>query len=678
MRNSVRNIAACTALLTLAACGGSGGGGGGRNNNPVVNYTVSATATAGGSISPMNRTVASGGTTSFTVTPDAGFGVGTVTGCSGTLTGNTFTTGAITADCTVNATFGALPAAAAVPTFTAAPIKTFNFAWADVGDATFYRLLENPDNSSGFVQVGPDVAQGTGTIDIVVPMFARLNATYILQSCNDFGCTDSSVVAVSGPLVDAIGYIKASNAEEGELYGWSVALSGDGNTLAVGTEGEDSTATGIDGDQNDNSAEFAGAVYVYSRNGTGWVQEAYIKASNTGAGDGFGHSVVLSHDGNTLALGARGEDSNATGINGDGSNDLAANAAGAVYVFTRANGTWAQEAYVKASNTGRVDRFGDSVALSASGNTLAVGASAEDSNATGVDGDQNNEFAQESGAVYVYERVGGNWSQQAYLKASNTATDDEFGASVSLSDDGNTLAVGAYFEDSNATGINGDESNNFLPSAGAVYVFVRSNDAWSQQAYDKASNTDAGDQFGYAVSLSGDGDTLAVGARIEASNAAGIDGNADDNSANAAGAVYVYTRSSMEWSQQAYVKASNPGAFYRFGVSVSLSADGNTLAVGASGEGSNAPGLNGNQTDTSLLSAGAAYVFVRNGISWSQVAYVKASNPDAQDWFGESVSLSRDGTALAVGAFEERSNATGINGDQSDNSAISSGAAYVY
>jgi hypothetical protein len=155
----------------------------------------------------------------------------------------------------------------------------------------------------------------------------------------------------------------------------------------------------------------------------------------------------------------------------------------------------------------------------------------------------------------VYTRDGaGTWSQQAYIKASNTDADDSFGRSVALS--GDTLAVGASLEDSAATGIDGDQSDNSATNAGAVYVYTRdATGVWSQQAYIKASNTDAEDEFGL-VALSGD--TLAVGAFQEASAASGIDGDQSDNNASNSGAVYVYTRDGAGvWSQQAYIKASN-------------------------------------------------------------------------------------------------------------------------
>ncbi|MCX7800604.1 MAG: FG-GAP repeat protein, partial [Fimbriimonadales bacterium] len=216
--------------------------------------------------------------------------------------------------------------------------------------------------------------------------------------------------------------------------------------------------------------------------------------------------------------------------------------------------TLAQQAYIKASNTGAGDEFGTRVALSADGNTLAVGARLEDSNATGVNGNQSNNSASDSGAVYIFTRSGSTWSQQAYIKASNTEAFDNFGYSVALSADGNTLAVGAPGEDSNATGVNGNQLDNSASASGAVYIFTRSGSTWSQQAYLKASNTEAGDGFGFSVALSGDGNTLAVGSRFEDSNATGVNGNQWDNSAINSGAVYIFTRSGITWSQQAYIK----------------------------------------------------------------------------------------------------------------------------
>ncbi|MFH0889255.1 MAG: hypothetical protein V1871_08630 [Planctomycetota bacterium] len=457
-------------------------------------------------------------------------------------------------------------------------------------------------------------------------------------------------------------YAKASNTGASDYFGNSVAISGD--TMVVGANNESSNATGINGNQSDNSATNSGAAYVFIRSGTTWTQQAYIKASNTGASDYFGNSVAISGD--TLVVGAYGESSNATGINGNQSDNSAINS-GAVYVFTRSGTTWSQQAYIKASNTGAGDLFGWNVAIS--GDTMVVGANQEDSNATGINGIQTDNTVTDSGAAYVFVRSAGVWSQQAYIKASNTGINDSFSSSVAIS--GDTFVVGAYGESSNATGINGDQTNNSASQSGAAYVFTRSGTTWSQQAYIKASNTGAGDLFGGNVAISGD--TIVVGAIWEASGTTGINSTPDDGVPDT-GAAYVFTRSGTTWSQQAYIKASNTGPGDWFGNSVAISGD--TLVVGALFERSNATGINGDQADNSATDSGAVYVFTRSGTTWSQQAYIKASNTGANDFFGNGVAIS--GGTIVVGANQEDSNATGINGNQADNSAANSGAVYVF
>ncbi|MGQ0551692.1 MAG: FG-GAP repeat protein [Planctomycetota bacterium] len=445
-------------------------------------------------------------------------------------------------------------------------------------------------------------------------------------------------------------FLQASNTGAQDRFGESVSVSG--NTVVVGASREDSNATGVDGDGSNNSSFDSGAAYVFVRSGASWSQQAYLKASNTGSGDAFGCSVSVSGD--TLVVGAKGEESSATGVNGSQANG--APDAGAAYVFVRSGVTWSQQAYLKASNTFTDDRFGGSVSIS--GDTIVVGAVFEDSNTTGVNGNQGNDSSTTAGAAYVFVRSGVTWSQQAYLKASNTGSEDAFGVSVSVSDD--TLVVGASGEDNSATGVNGGQIDNSASGAGAAYVFVRSGTMWSQQAYLKASNTSAGDIFGYSVSV--DGDTIVVGAAFEDSNATGVDGDTIDNSSQDSGAAYVFARSGANWSQQAYLKASNTDPNDRFGTSVSVAGD--TTVVGAWSEASVATGVDGDQGDNSAPQSGAVYVFVRGGANWSQAAYVKASNTGTADRFGESVSLS--GEVVVAGAYDE------------DTGGFTSGAAYVF
>jgi hypothetical protein len=249
------------------------------------------------------------------------------------------------------------------------------------------------------------------------------------------------------------------------------------------------------------------------------------------------------------------------------------------------------------------------------------------------------------------------------VTASNAETGDYFGYAIALSADGTTLAVGAYLEDDAAQGITSvtyTTVNNGAADSGAVYLFTSS--SWTQQAYIKASNTAAGDYFGRSVSLSQDGSVLAVGATVQGGTG---------------GAVYLFSDNGG-WQEDTYFKAANTGSGDQFGISVSLSADGSVLAVGAHGEDSSAVGINGDDTINTETTAGAAYLFNNSSGSWVQQAYIKAPNTNLGDYFSWPLALASDGNMLAVGAYKEKSNATGINGDQTDNSASSAGAVYLY
>ncbi|THJ22406.1 MAG: integrin [Nitrospira sp. CG24D] len=527
------------------------------------------------------------------------------------------------------------------------PSTAFKFVWNGVAGATSYQLFEDPTGNGIFTQVGGDLA-GTSYFHSV-SLWQRVNAQYFVQACNTWGCTPSTNLPVNNLITSSIGYVKASTTGTGDFFGVAVALSNDGNTLAIGANSEDSVATD------------SGAAYIFKRSDGAWTQQAYLKASNPGPGDLFGVAIALSGDGNTVAVGAYHEDSAADGINSNESDDNAPDA-GAAYVFTPTAGIWTQQAYIKASNSDAGDVFGVSVALSNDGNILVVGGYREDSNATGIGGDEVNNNAVDSGAAYVFTRSGVTWSQQAYLKASNTDAGDHFGSWLSLSGDGATLGIGARFEDSDGSAA----TDNSAIDSGAAYVFTRSGTVWGQQAYLKASNTGAGDLFGAMATLSNDGNTLAVGARQEASNATGINGNQTDNSAPDAGAVYVFTRSGVVWTQEVYLKSSNNEAGDWFGVRVALSNDGNTLAVGAQNEGSGAIGFGGNELDNSAPNAGAVYVYRRSSGVWTQSTYLKSSNTGTGHLFGSWVALSADGSTLAVGAQEE----DGGNAD--------AGAVYIY
>ena len=560
--------------------------------------------------------------------------------------------------------------------------KTFRFTWSDVSDATYYQLMENPDGASGFTQVGSDVAQGTRVANHIVPLHSRVTAQYILKSCNSFGCTNSATLSVSGNMVNSISYLKASNTELNDWFGDVLDLSTDGNTLVVSAPREDSGAQTINGSETDNTAADAGAVYVFTKSNNVWQQEAYIKPDNTGAGDHFGSSISLSGDGKTLVVGAEKESSNATGIDGDGTNDLAVNS-GAVYVFYKSTTSWVQQAYLKSSNSQSNDEFGGSGAIDVSddGNTIAVGALKDDSGEVGIGGTGANNTAADAGSAYIFTRSGNSWQQSEYIKASNAGGGDNFGK-LSLSGNGLSLVVSAFKEDSSSTGINSTQNNSAV-DAGAVYVFVNDGTSWSQEAYIKASNAEAGDEFGGDESLviSKDGLTIVVTAGGEDSNALGLNGDQTDNSNQSSSAVYVFRKQSGAWSQEAYIKSDHSNDNYFGGKrSLAINKTGTSLAIGSIWNSSSSLGVS-NTSDNigSLTQAGAVYFYTKTGASWAKTSFLKAPNTDSSDQFGISVVMDEAGDTLVVGAGLESSNATGVGGSgQANNGATSSGAVYLY
>ncbi len=174
----------------------------------------------------------------------------------------------------------------------------------------------------------------------------------------------------------------------------------------------------------------------------------------------------LSIHGDTVVVGAAGEDSASAGVNGNPF-DNSMSGSGAAYVFERVAGTWSQTAYLKASNPDPSDGFGWAAAVW--GDRIVVGARDEDSQAKGVNGPQDDDSVQDSGAAYVFERAGGTWSQTAYLKAWRPTLNDSFGSCIDQS--GSTVVIAADRESSGSTGVNGDPSSPIQPDSGAAFVF---------------------------------------------------------------------------------------------------------------------------------------------------------------------------------------------------------------
>ena len=407
-------------------------------------------------------------------------------------------------------------------------------------------------------------------------------------------------IDVTGGLTQE-GYLKASNTQAGDRFG-RVAVSGD--VLAVGAPSQGAAsgavyvfrrngatwaleatiepANGQNGDAFGTSVALdgvdlvvgapfragGGAVYVYHHDGTAWNESGYLVASNRDTGDRFGASVgvSLAH----IVVGAPGEDSAATGVGGNGADNSRSNA-GAAYAFAWDGSAWQPDGYLKGSTSPSDDALGTAVAIS--GDTIVAGAPGNG-----------------GGRAFVYERDASTWMAPGLLTASNAETSDFFGTAVAIS--GSVLVIGAPGEDSNATGVNGAQSNNSAPSSGAAYVFRRGG-TWAQEAYLKAANIDTG-QFGTAVAISGA--NIVVGMPNE---------NAGPT---VSGAVHAFQwRAATGWHHAGGKKASNPDAIDHFGASVAI--EGLTMVAGAPEEDSAATGVDHDQADDSAPDAGAAYVF---------------------------------------------------------------------
>lgn len=687
--------------------------------------------------------------------------------------------------------------------------KALKFDWTAAPNATYYKLWKkaNNDSNSTYVQIGSDFTATTISDTVSVHLTDWVNSRYKVQACDASAvCTDSTAIVVDSAMLTAITYVKASNAKAGDWFGWSIAISGDGKTMAVGAPAE-SKVTEFDESGKINSSPTSGAVYVFTRVNGNWIQEAYLKASNVEQpksdanpidplpNDRFGYEISISSDGNTLAVSAINEDSPSYGINCNEKNYVVSSAyssnsstytafkavsynVGAIYIFKRTNTTWAQTSYIKPSDTlsyiasGLTLGFGSHIALSGDGKTLAVGntvdpytfttngitmaassassvacyeynlssssTSSTSSTSSSSSSSSSNSSSSNSssvlggsgsGAVHIFKEVGTDWVEEAHIKASDASPGDGFGTSVRLSYNGDTLAVGAIGAEplvanssSSASSIkaivtinvDGSDYQSALDS-GAVYIYKRTTESWQESSKIRPKNEGWSQLFGYALGLSDDGTTLAVGTPGDWSITKGVapatdnpwanytyeadvayastgtytyayiqpklDNAQDKKSSYASGAVYVYKYSDANgWSQESYLKASNPQTGYQFGSTLSLSGSGDVLAVGCYLESSQAVGIGGDEADLSSLSSGATYVFKRDSGIWSKKSYVKAPNGHSEDRFARALSLDFTGDILAIGAYRESSNAVGINNGATpaDPAKAASGAVYIY
>jgi hypothetical protein len=303
-----------------------------------------------------------------------------------------------------------------------------------------------------------------------------------------------------------------SGLEGDDRLGQSVSI--DGDTAVVGAHTDDGLA-GVN----------QGAVYVFRRSGSTWIEEQKLTPDDAAANKQFGESVAISGD--TIIVGMTLDNTVST-------------QAGAAYIFTRTAGVWSQQAKVFPTDGAVFKFFGFNVDID--GDTAIVGGYGDTASGT------------RAGAAYVFTRSGTVWTQQGKLLADDGAAEDHFGISVGI--DGDTALVGAY-QDEDTAGA----------AQGSAYVFTRSGTVWSQQEKLTADDAAADDHFGWSVALSGE--TALVGAY-------------DDDGAGGAGqgSAYVYTRSGSAWSQQDQLTADDAAAADALGYSVAL--DGDLALVGAS------------------------------------------------------------------------------------------------
>jgi hypothetical protein len=361
----------------------------------------------------------------------------------------------------------------------------------------------------------------------------------------------------------------ANGIEAYDYFGYCVSI--DGDSLIVGADRD-----------NDNGSD-SGAAYVFIRDGDGWTEQAKLTPSDGEQKEQFGHSVAISGD--TAVVGAYRDDDN--GI-----------FSGSAYVFVRSGTTWSQQAKLTASDAAARDYFG--VRVDIEGDTIAVSAYKSDGGET------------DSGAIYVFERDGTAWSEQAKLTASDATAYDGLGVGLSIS--GNTIVAGAT-----SASYDGNAS-------GAAYVFINNGSSWTEQAKIGPSDGEADDRFGATVSL--DGDTVLVSSTN------------DDDNGETSGAAYVFERSGGSWSQQAKLVASDASAYDAFGSGVSL--EGDTAVIGAYGD------------DDNGYRSGSVYVFVDSGGSWIEQAKILASDGAAYDQFGSYLDISGETiviTALGDGEY---------------------------
>jgi FG-GAP repeat/Secretion system C-terminal sorting domain len=376
----------------------------------------------------------------------------------------------------------------------------------------------------------------------------------------------------------------------GDTFGCDVSISG--NYAIVGASGEDEDANGS------NTLSNAGSAYIFFFNGSEWVEQQKIVASDREADDNFGFKVDISGD--YAIVGAFRE----------------ASSAGAAYIFVRNGSTWSEQQKIVASDRTAGDRFAYS--LDIDGDYAIVGAYLEDDNVAGADTKSN------AGSAYIFYRSGVTWTQQQKILAGDRAIDDYFGFSVSIS--GDYSIVGAYREDEDASGL------NTLSNSGSAYIFIRSGVTWTQQQKIVAGDRAGNENFAYSVAISGP--DVIVGAYND---------NKDENGSNpitSAGSAFIFVRSGTTWTQQQKIVAFDRASYDNYGGVVSISGD--YSVVGSFYSSLDANGEN------YMEMAGAAYVYSRFGSNWTLDE--KLADPDRADYTYYGTGAVISGNTLIIGS----------------------------
>lgn len=566
------------------------------------------------------------------------------------------------------------PLPSAVTAVVSAKTKALTFTWTGGANSTSFRLMAAATGEA-FAQVGADLqATATGTqLGIATHLYNWvLEAAstvkikrYRIDGCNAAGCTPSNVLDVEQVLsVLATGYLKASETTADSELGTAVAVSGDGKTLVLGAPGM----------SND-----AGAVFVY-RYGIAQSGESVLLptpdriSAPSQIEMRFGAAVAVNENGTVLAVGAPSESHDQQGIGAypNVPNDNAPKS-GAVFIYSRAsvNDPWSPTpVYVKANDADDFDAFGTSISLNTDGTVLVAGAPNQDG----------------SGAVYASIFTANQWTMLAdIVKAPNADGGDQFGAAVAVNSSGSVILVGAPAEDGSGGGGFDPPDDDAVTDSGAMY-FV-SVDEIKQHAPElrlreatrrfKAHNAAVGAAYGTAVATNRTSNVIAVGAPF---------------AINDRGQAYIYSTNNNPQGpaglDTASLVPSRFGPLSRYGSSISLSADGNVIAVGSVGNTSADMGVDSAGAFGNLGDAGAVDVLIRPpATNWSLIAlnaldiqFVKPVNPGPLDRFGTAVALSADGSTLLVGAPGEDGNGVGhsANNNLADNSVLEAGAAYLY